>query len=425
MASFEHPSFTFDGDKIVRKTDAPAQSDGGEEEEVLAELAKFVESKLKNEMGFESIPIPDDDSVDIPQTTILASADWRTKPKLLLILQNQSRSCMGLFSRSTALTEGLSRGSMLPYIERAVSDGYAVLILRPNTNSVADEVDRLTGLALKKRAIVGSESPEVHVLYVMENIVSHAEANHIALLGYGNGASLCKDILLREIVRIKDGAGENRIKAFIAIEASHIVEEDDASDVKDFIKNVAVNLECNSGPRGYRLAYRQKKLGCVSISLGLPPGQSDVQNVAASIPLALDPVFSYLNIAESSATVSRNFSIAMARENGFDPRVAELTRNPMLGPAETPSVGSPSMRSTSSMRSRDESKSFFGRMFRRESTSVADTSPSTRLRQLGDDGERLTVDDFDLLKVVGKGAFGKVRPYQIALLHMCSLKLKE
>jgi len=298
-----------------------------EEGEILHEIGRYIEAKLMVTYGFVSIPIPGEDAV--PATSILASADWMTASKLLLIIQNSSGSMLGIFSRSLCLEQGLSKGSMLPYVERAISLGYAVLILRPNTNSVIEEAP---GEKARKLLIPGSETPEIHSLCVWENVVARNEtATHIALLGYGNGASLCKEILLRQIVKTKEDENEtNRIKAFVTIEASDIIDaDDDAADIKSFINIVAINMECNKAPRGYRLAYRKSKLGCVSVSLGLPPGVTEVVNVAASASLALDPVFKYLTLVSSGTNqVVNKFCTAMAEENGHTPQSAEVKINP-------------------------------------------------------------------------------------------------
>jgi hypothetical protein len=56
-------------------------------------------------------------------TTILACSNWINAKKLLLIIQNSSGSQMGIFSRSICIDEGISKGSMIPYVERAIANG--------------------------------------------------------------------------------------------------------------------------------------------------------------------------------------------------------------------------------------------------------------------------------------------------------------
>jgi hypothetical protein len=56
--------------------------------------------------------------------------------------------------------------------------------------TVADEGGRT-----RKIPIPESSFPEEHTMWVYENYVSHAQARNIFLLGYGNGAILCKEMV--------------------------------------------------------------------------------------------------------------------------------------------------------------------------------------------------------------------------------------
>ena len=413
-ATFKHPNYSLvDGEKIVRNPNAPPLT-AAEDGEILDELARYVEAKLIVEYKFESIPISEDDN---STTSILGSANWINATKLLLIIQNAYGSQLGIFSRSICFDEGLSKGTWLLYIQRAVSAGYGVLILRPNTNSVT--IGTQTTNATKKAPIKGSESPEIHALNVWENIVSRAESvTHIALLGYGNGASLCKDLYLREMVNTDNGV-ENRIKAIVAIEASSIVSKDDSLDVQEALANITINLELSaSASIGHRLAYRKEQLGCVSLSLGIPPGVTHLTNVAAGVNLALHTVFKYLAIAESCDNPSKSFPIIMARDNGLDATTAVVLVNPQAADEPTPLPLVSGINGAGAGRVNGNTKvhvsnalptpqaptpnkkiGFFSRIFGGGNNSNTAAASNE---------DKLTVADFDLLKIVGKGAFGKV-----------------
>jgi serum/glucocorticoid-regulated kinase 2 len=410
---FRHPNYDLiDNDRIVRKTGVPPAT-MEDTQEVLQEIGRYVQAKLLNDMGFEALAIPDDEQA--ASTSVLASSDWQTSERLLLIIQNAVGALMGIFSRSLCLDQGLSKGSMFPYIERARSAGCAVMILRPNTNSV--QITNEDG-TVTKTPILGSESPEAHVLFVWENIISKAEnLRKIALLGYGNGASLCKDLFLRQMVRSKeDEADVNRIIAFITIEASTIIEDDDPVDVKRALGSIAINMECNAAPRGYRLNYRTEKLGCLTFSAGLPTGHSEesLQNVAISVSLAMAPVFSFLGMAleGTHADLPSSFATAFATKEGHNPDTAQIKVSPTaaddFGEQQTASAANTPPPPPA------EKPGFFARLFGGRSAAQTSQAGGSRAgggrndANLGDSEEKLTVSDFDLLKVVGKGAFGKV-----------------
>lgn len=411
-AVFQHPNYILqDGDRIIRKSSAPELT-MSDELAVLTEIARYVQAKMIHQYGFETIPIPDDES-EI-STSILATSDWTTNSKLLMIVQNAVGSMMGIFSRSLCLEQGLSKGSMLSYIERARAAGYAVMILRPNTNSVSVQSDPTK--APVKVPIMNSDSPEIHALFVWENIISKADnIEQIAFLSYGNGASLCKELIVRQMVRSKEDESEaNRIIAFASIEGSQIIEEDDADDLKKLLRNITVNMECSQFAKGSRLNYRREKLGCVVLSLGMPEGvTSNLHNVAMSISLALDPVFKFLAIGFGfGRNIGVSFSASFAQECQVDHPNYDIATPPQDDGDEGGDEDGVVDQATSAPKG-----GFFSRLFGAKSPQEESkaSNPSKQKKRSAstinigvEHEEKLTVQDFDLLKVVGKGAFGKV-----------------
>ena len=108
-------------------------------------------------------------------------------------------------------------------------------------------------MGAEKKYIRGCETPESHALFVWENIISPLDnLQRLVLLGYGNGAALCKDLFLRQMVRTKENSSDvNRITGIITLNASHFLENDDAEDIKSCLSSMAINLECHSSPLGY------------------------------------------------------------------------------------------------------------------------------------------------------------------------------
>ena len=79
---------------------------------------------------------------------------------------------------------------MLTYIDKARKAGYAVMILRPNTNSAtitgnANNANSDSGGGAEKKVLIkGSESPEIHALYVWENFICKCDnVKMVSLLG--------------------------------------------------------------------------------------------------------------------------------------------------------------------------------------------------------------------------------------------------
>lgn len=399
MVEWKNTHYNLVEDDRIVKNSKPFTS-RAEETEIYDDLARYVESKILVNYNFISYPIPprpdgDESTESEPGTTVLATSDFTTAEKLLIIIQNSSGSQMGIFSRSLCFEQGISKGSMLNYIDKAIQQGFAVLILRPNTNSVT--ISNPDG-STEKVLIQGSESPEIHALCVWENIIPLARnVSHIALLGWGNGASLCHDLFLRSKVQ-----GTNLIHAFAAIEASHIVEEDDPEDIKASLLDMVVNLECSQDhAKGYVLDYRRKKIGVTSLSLGLPHGVQELTNVAVCLSVALDTIFAYFQIClEGHAAPAEKFSDIFVKHNLPTLTRAAATIEAAVH-AGSDEIGSKSVVPVPSSPSQSVFSKIFG--FGKKSASPA-ASPRS-----GDSAEKgMSVADFDLLKIVGKGAFGKV-----------------
>lgn len=344
-------------DDITRKIEGVCHNEEKSRETTDEHGGGDIESFLTQRLSFTILCIPSGESLH--NASILVSKDWTAATKLLMIINNGVGASLGIFSR---LDIGIAQESAIPFVKRALDDGYGVLILRTKAYSAVDtDKNSQTDVI----AISGSETPKVHVLYVYENIFPLArKAEHVALLSYGQGASLCKELLLSEVSR-KDPRRQT-IKAFLSIEATSIVKDSDPIELKCLIKRIAINLECNLAPRGYRLMHRLQSLGCVSLSLGLPHEQLEVQSVDSVVGLAMDPVIQYLRISEMCENPSSAFAVALALDNSVDPLNAEIFMESL---------------------SANVSKS-------REEVDVS-------------------VEDFDLLTVVGKGAFGKVCHYLI------------
>ena len=279
---------------------------------------------------------------------------------------------------------------MLTYIDKARKAGYAVMILRPNTNSAT-----ITDAAGDKKVLIkGSESPEIHALYVWENFICKCDnIKMVSLLGYGNGSSLCKDIIVRQMVRHNEDANELfKIQGFVSIEASHVIDKDDSEDIKAYLKSIAVNFQSSKYPYGYRLEYTKAKLGILNISLGSVNESPDASNVAFSYNAAVDPVYQYLEVAERGGDISENFARIVAAQKGVKYEQACIDAAARKGDDdEDDQEERKSLASFSIYR-------FFSRFFGSSRQQLSDSMYNDSLK----------VEDFDLLKVIGKGAFGKV-----------------
>lgn len=495
--SFVHSRYILvDNDRLISRSEenhgeaSSLECTQDEYQSLVGNLSTYVKEYLKARFNLvqQWIPPPCDDGT-AARCDILVSAEWQTAAKLLIILQNNVGSQLGVWSRSICVSKGLRAGSTLSFLEKAYEAGYAVVICNPNLNSVTVDGGKV--------AIPGSSFPEEHALYVYENYVASSKAQHVFLFGYGNGAMLCKEMLQRQLVRCQQQNGEvNRIAGIATVEASQILQEDDSTDVKAFLGAYAVDWESSLRlPPGHAIPKTRLRLGVAQVlSVGTPATHGDAMaaSTAWSVVAASDSVFRFFQFCledalqhppppnlpspstpASKPTIVHNSSdspkgrllipfISRVSKSGRSsntcgsPRVSVpvSNRGHLFAVAEAAYCGVPvpqppndrssagqladsvaptSFSSPSRAREDDHrlaSSTFFRRLRRMVSSGLSfnRTSSSERgaplspggmdlERALSSDGgdcrtfaltERLGIGDFDLLKVVGKGAFGKV-----------------
>ena len=62
--------------------------------------------------------------------------------RLLVIIPGSKPAKPGIWADISAIQNSLNIGSMIPYIKRAVNEGYSIIILNPNKNRASDNVHR-------------------------------------------------------------------------------------------------------------------------------------------------------------------------------------------------------------------------------------------------------------------------------------------
>jgi serum/glucocorticoid-regulated kinase 2 len=368
---------------------------------VLEALTAFVQARMIS-LGLIEHWIPD---VEEEARCNIFISDLAHSTKLLIILQNQVGSKPGLWSRSLCLAKGLHAGGMLTTIQRALCAGFAVAVLNPNTNSVCCSCDG------RRRPIANSFTPENHVLHVWDSLIApFSNLESVYLLTNGNGSSLAVDIVQRQMVRCAENPNESmRIRAIACIEPSQLVDGGESGGDNDAATKAALRA-LTLAFEGHdvvdypiRLLGAEEKLGCTCISVGSEIGADPLApNVASSVGRALDSVLRFFEFATrppaTATELGEAFAAAevkaagiescMSRADGGKSRNAELVV--VSDPIHRQRVGG-----------------YFGRIF--SSGFPGRTSQSKKAGvQQHLVSRSLTVSDFDLLRVVGKGAFGKV-----------------
>ena len=94
------------------------------------------------------------------QCILLASKDFQTNPKCLIMIQGVGHVTLGEWANSVCINEGLNFGSMIPFVEEGKKKGFSILIMNPNERYGLDGKNKVIFKNMKE-----------HCIYVYENFI--------------------------------------------------------------------------------------------------------------------------------------------------------------------------------------------------------------------------------------------------------------
>ncbi|XP_073480604.1 cotranscriptional regulator ARB2A isoform X1 [Aquarana catesbeiana] len=198
--------------------------------EALGEIiTKHVYELLEKDCNLQKVYLPIDATENEPKSFIFMSKDAMTNPdKMLVLIHGSGVVRAGQWARRLIINEDINSGTQIPYIKRAMKEGYAVIVLNPNENYI--EVEKSKQLAQQQSPDSSDEpaekrerreripkdnkkkrdfyekyrnpqkeketlqlyirengSPEEHALYVWDNFISKAAAEHVFFVAHSYG----------------------------------------------------------------------------------------------------------------------------------------------------------------------------------------------------------------------------------------------
>nr|XP_020648922.1 protein FAM172A isoform X5 [Pogona vitticeps] len=114
--------------------------------EALGEIiTKYVYKLLEEECHLKKVYVPVDAVESEPRSFIFMSEDAMTNPdKLMVLIHGSGVVRAGQWARRLIINEDLDSGTQIPYIKRAIEEGYGVIVLNPNENYI--EVEKTKAL---------------------------------------------------------------------------------------------------------------------------------------------------------------------------------------------------------------------------------------------------------------------------------------
>ena len=293
----------------------------------------YVEDRMRKEFGLVEKWVPEDAGPGEARCAAWISEDLASKRAVVALLQNKVGSKPGIWSRSLCKQVGLKEGTMIETIEKCVSSGLGLIIVNANTNSAVVDVttrplvrDNSTEtvssgsqkspshkedhLALedekeetkeffqqtqKKRVpIVGSSTPEEHVLYCFERFVPRDMP--VVALAVGFGSSLAVDVVERQLAQ-----NWPPLVAVAAVEPSSLVTKNMPTSAIRLLARIALAFEgADTQPYPARRPRAERRLGCPCVAVGpasLAKKRPEQHHEAAVFTAALDAALRYFEFA--------------------------------------------------------------------------------------------------------------------------------
>ncbi|CAM4801047.1 unnamed protein product [Rotaria magnacalcarata] len=194
--SLEKYGYHFKNGKLVTiETDEPFEfnfhSDNDENQKRYESIGKLIDESifklLESECHLKRVTVPVDPKKEERTSFIFVSDDLATADYLMVIIHGTGVVRAGQWSRKLIINEGLEIGTQMPYIQRARTAGYAVIVTNTNLNSF--ESPRF----LRRpafRPIRGSGTAEEHGCYVWEHFIRSSHAKHVCIVAHSYGGAV-------------------------------------------------------------------------------------------------------------------------------------------------------------------------------------------------------------------------------------------
>ncbi|XP_060546597.1 cotranscriptional regulator FAM172A isoform X2 [Pantherophis guttatus] len=254
--------------------------------EALGEIiTKYVYELLEEECHLKKVYVPVDAEETEPRSFIFMSEDALINPdKLMILIQGSGVVRAGQWARRLIINEDLDSGTQIPYIKRAIEEGYGVIVLNPNENYIevekikaqqqpspdsSDEPaekkerkDKIPKDTKKRRDfyekyrnpqkekettqvyIRENGSPEEHAIYVWDHFISQSLAENVFVVAHSYGGLAFVELMIQREIEVK-----NKVTAVALTDSVHNVWHQEADKiVREWLRENCCNWVSSSEP---------------------------------------------------------------------------------------------------------------------------------------------------------------------------------
>ncbi|KAI9991636.1 hypothetical protein PInf_016979 [Phytophthora infestans] len=331
--------------------------------------------------------------------TVYVSDGYETKQRLLVIVPYREA---GIWSRSICMNQFDSdsdSGSMMSYLKKALSENYGVVILNPAAQSC---------------------HPRSHVESAWDQLVAPL-ASEVFFVAFSRGAQMVLHLL-----NYDNGLGvmQDRVKALALVEPSHYVSDSDTYFARRMLARRAVSWILNSEiDVGCKIPQGHARHGCVCVSAGTVPSNVLGSSGAYALEMVKSSVFGSFaarcgevagitvnaNKINACGICHRKLSMLNRRipctwcEVKYCSRCCEDKFVPAFGSWRVCSLCQ-SLPCLIDPRRKDRSATNHT-----SPTAATQERCSVFIRPTADDDDPVCLGDFEIVKLVGRGACGRVK----------------
>ncbi|XP_068031810.1 cotranscriptional regulator ARB2A isoform X2 [Anomalospiza imberbis] len=254
--------------------------------EALGEIiTKYIYELLQNECHLKKVTLPVDAIETEPKSFIFMSEDALVNPdKLLVLIHGNGVVRAGQWARRLIINEDLDSGTQIPYIKRAIEEGYGVIVLNPNENyievektkaqiqlssDISDEPaekrerkDKIQKETKKRRDfyekyrnpqkeketmqiyIRDNGSPEEHAIYVWDHFISQSAAENVFFVAHSYGGLAFVELMIQREAEVK-----NRVTAVALTDSVHNVwHQEVGKTIREWMRENCCNWVSSSEP---------------------------------------------------------------------------------------------------------------------------------------------------------------------------------
>ncbi|KAM6292088.1 putative protein ARB2BP isoform 1-T3 [Porphyrio hochstetteri] len=240
-------------------------------------ITQYVYELLERVCMLQKSYIPIDATENEPRSFFFMSENALTSSSsLIVLLQDHGVFRAGQWGQRTIVSEGLGRGTQIPFIKMALQRHEGVIVLNPNDNFVdlKNEKEKLSFYVGEKALTSaqpvwripkrGSSSPKEHTMYVWDHFISKSAAKNVAFIAHGYGGLVFVDLLVERKQEVM-----NKVYAVAFIDSVHNAEQQARSDpqTQEWIQKCCRRWVSNRKPLD-KAVGSPMKANCPTVSAG-------------------------------------------------------------------------------------------------------------------------------------------------------------